>query len=284
MKIGFITNSLSRVGIDNIEEIFKWGKEKEFNCLEIGPAIPLKVERLQKLQEKYGLQITSFIYMRNILARDRKERELHTNKIKERIDAANRLNVKYVTISTGRDEKKSYAENFTLLEKEFAPILKYAEKKNVTIALENCPEMWNIAISPLMWRKIFKVFPSSNLGLCFDPSHLVWLRINPYKAILDFRDKICYVHAKDTEIMKEKLDICGIFTDQIYGEKPECEWWRPRLPGWGEINWRNLITNLIEAGFDGTINIEHEDSVWSGSKKKVEKGLILTRNYLKGMI
>jgi len=222
--------------------------------------------------------------MRNILSYDEEEREIHGNKIEERIDVANKLGVKYVTISTGRDETKSYAENLKLFEKGFAPILKYAEKKNVTLTFENCPGMWNIAISPLMWRKIFEIFPSPNLGLCLDPSHLVWLHINPYKAIFEVRNRICYVHAKDTEILRENLDSCGILTDQLYGKKPECEWWRHRIPGWGEINWKKFISNLTEAGFNGVISIEHEDPVWSGSEGKVKRGLILAREHLEGMM
>ena len=31
---------------------------------------------------------------------------------------------------------------------------------------------------------------------------------------------------------------------------------------------------LREAGFDGTISIEHEDPIWSGSQEKVKEGLV----------
>lgn len=284
MKIGFVTNSLSAAGIKDTREIFQWAKENRFQALEMGPAIPLKVEELKKLQQEYGLEIIGFLYMRNILSYDEEEREVHRNEIKKRIDVANKLGVEYVTISTGRDETKSYAENLKLFEEGFVPILKHAEKKNVTLTFENCPEMWNIAISPLMWRKIFEIFPSPNLGLCLDPSHLVWLHINPYKAIFEVRNRICYVHAKDTEILRENLDSCGILTDQLYGKRPEYEWWRHRIPGWGEINWKKFISNLTEIGFNGVISIEHEDPVWSGSEGKVKRGLILAREHLEGMM
>lgn len=284
MKIGFVTNTLSTAGMKDTAEIFKWAEENKFQTLEIGPAIPLKAEELKKLQQKYSLEITSFLYMRNILSREKKEREIHINKIKERIDVANEIGVKYVTVSTGRDETKSYTENLRLFEKGFSPLLNYAERRKVTLAFENCPEMWNIAISPLMWRRIFEIFPSPNLGLCLDPSHLVWLHIDPYKAIFEAKERICYVHAKDTEILRERLHTCGILTDQLYGKRSAYPWWRHRIVGWGEINWKKFITNLMQVGFDGVISIEHEDPVWSGSEEKVKKGLILAHNYLKGII
>ncbi|MCD6083824.1 sugar phosphate isomerase/epimerase [Candidatus Aerophobetes bacterium] len=284
MKIGFLTNSLSAVGIRDAEEIFKWAKENSFQALEIGPTISLEVEKLRELQQRYDLKIISFIYMRNILSADEKERKTHIDKIRKRIEVAHKLGVPYVTISTGRDERLSYAENLKVFEKEFPPILRYAEEKNVTLTFENCPGMWNIAISPLMWKKIFEIFPSPQLGLCLDPSHLIWLQIDPYKVIFDFRDRICYIHAKDTEILRENLNTCGILTDELYGQKTECRWWRHRIPGWGRINWRKFFSNLMEIGFDGVISIEHEDPLWSGSEKKVKRGLILARDYLKGMM
>lgn len=287
MKIGFLTNSLVTTGMKDLQKIFKWAKESGFQAIEIGPGVPLNLEKLKRFHQDYNLEIISFIYMRNILSSNEKERKNHINKIKERIDIASELGVRYVTISTGRDKKISYEENLLLFKKEFPPLLKYAEEKDVTIAFENCPGMWNIAISPFMWEKIFKMFPSSHLGLCFDPSHFVWLNIDPCKTILDFKDRICYIHAKDTELLRDKLTYLGIITDYLYyGDqaKPELKWWRHRIPGWGEINWKKIITALMEIHFDGVVSIEHEDPVWSGSEDKVKRGLTLAREYLRNIL
>ena len=38
---------------------------------------------------------------------------------------------------------------------------------------------------------------------------------------------------------------------------------RFRVPGWGEIDWKALITELQLAGFRGTLSIEHEDPTMS---------------------
>jgi len=286
MKIGLLTNSLVAIGINELEEIFKWAKKSGFQAVEIGPGISLNLEKLRRLQQEYDLEITGFIYMRNILSPNKKERQVHIDRIKERIEIAGELSVKYVTMSTGRDTRISYEENLLLFKEEFPPILKYAEEKGVTLVFENCPGMSNIAISPPMWKKIFEIFPSSNLGLCFDPSHLVWLQIDPCKAILDFKDRICYVHAKDTEILRDRLAYWGIITDHVYDEKErqELRWWRHRIPGWGEVDWKKIITTLMEIHFDGVISIEHEDPVWSGSEGKVKRGLVLAKEYLSGII
>ena len=34
-----------------------------------------------------------------------------------------------------------------------------------------------------------------------------------------------------------------------------------RAPGWGEVDWAAFISALIEVGYEGNIDIEHEDDV-----------------------
>jgi len=57
-------------------------------------------------------------------------------------------------------------------------------------------------------------------------------------------------------------------------------WWRYRIPGQGDINWSKFISTLYQVGYDGTISIEHEDPVWSGTLDKVKNGLILGKRHL----
>lgn len=45
-------------------------------------------------------------------------------------------------------------------------------------------------------------------------------------------------------------------------------------PALARSTGKKLIDRLREAGFDGTISIEHEDPVWGGSQEKVKEGLI----------
>ena len=75
-------------------------------------------------------------------------------------------------------------------------------------------------------------------------------------------------------------------------------WWRARTPGWGEVNWPAFITALIEVGYQGNIDIEHEDDVFAAAefgKVKTEgdivanyrterKGLQLGYNHLSALI
>ena len=41
-------------------------------------------------------------------------------------------------------------------------------------------------------------------------------------------------------------------------------WWRYRIPGMGQLDWRAIISALVEIGYQGAIDIENEDPVFPG--------------------
>ena len=114
---------------------------------------------------------------------------------------------------------------------------------------------------------MFEAVPSKALGLEIDPSHMVWLGIDYVKAVRDYGNRIYHAHAKDMEIVRPALGRVGIY-GQAFG-KPDGfghGWWRARTPGWGEVNWPAFITALIEVGYQGNIDIEHEDDVFAAAQ------------------
>jgi len=61
-------------------------------------------------------------------------------------------------------------------------------------------------------------------------------------------------------------------------------WWRYRVPGLGDVDWRRLIDVLYEGGFDGTLSVEHEDPLWGGSEEKNKIGLNIAYKTLRPWI
>ncbi|MDA8219686.1 MAG: hypothetical protein M0Z94_18975, partial [Dehalococcoidales bacterium] len=48
---------------------------------------------------------------------------------------------------------------------------------------------------------------------------------------------------------------------------------RFRVPGWGDVNWRRVMTALAVEGYDYVLSYEHEDPVMSpedGAEKAIE--------------
>lgn len=302
MKLGFLTVSLGSLGLD---ETVKWASEQGFQSLEIG-AWPVengrdyssstldvktldekKANEFKALFKKYEMEISALAYYDNNLDSDQNVRAAHIDHLKKVIDAANLLGVKYVGTFIGRNILKDVVGNLKEIEKVFPPILEYAKRKNVEIMIENCPMVgWqkpgvpgDLFYSPVLWREIFKILPDLRLNL--DPSHLYWLDIDYVDVVNEFADKIVHTHAKDTEILQDGLYENGIFGPLFKNDK---NWWRYRLPGLGEINWKSFISALQENGYNGVISIEHEDPVWEGSVEKVKKGLILGYRHLSPLI
>ncbi|HTH85456.1 MAG TPA: sugar phosphate isomerase/epimerase, partial [Mycobacterium sp.] len=61
-------------------------------------------------------------------------------------------------------------------------------------------------------------------------------------------------------------------------------WWRYRVPGLGEVDWRRLVDALYEGGFDGVLSVEHEDPIWGGTEDRIELGLQIAHRTLRPLI
>lgn len=309
MKLGFYTNY--------DEKTVEFAHEVGFRSMELSawPDSSLNADRVtdQRISEvkrdlkEHDIEISALGYYPNFLDPDRaKAKEARRYFIKV-LDLAERMDVGVVCTFAGRDPDKSIKDNIPLFEKVFSHFCDEAERRNVRIAIENCPMMdrfrlrgENIAISPEVWDKMFRVVPSRALGIELDPSHMVWQGIDYIQAIYDYRDRIFHIHAKDMEINRRVLGRVGIL-GQAFGEIMGLGhgWWRARLPGWGEIDWPKFITALIEVDYKGNIDIEHEDDVFAAAyaREKIdtesgivekygreEKGLILGYNTLSKLI
>lgn len=293
MKIGFLTNALveqaRRSGLNafqTLDEVAAWAADHGFTDLECGPMLPLDRAAYERVLGEGRIAITALIYCRNYLSTDPEEAATHLAELKKRIEFAGALGIDKVVTSTGIDkriEEGIYDRDPNVKDRGnmirripvrsldqvvdlYGPLLELAEKNNVRLCVENCPLMGNIAISPVMWRRIFQRLDSDKLGLAYDPSHLVWEMIDPYAPLDEFKDKIFHVHAKDAAIDRARLAETGILTD--------FSWWSYRIPGRGELDWKKLLSKLKANGYTGTISLEHEDAAYEGTLPAVEQGLL----------
>ena len=62
---------------------------------------------------------------------------------------------------------------------------------------------------------IFNEVPAENFGLNFDPSHLLWLGIDPVAALRPYVDRVAHAHAKDAEVFPERRDRYGVYPIRI---------------------------------------------------------------------
>lgn len=278
MQMSLLTNSLTDVGVKDLKAIADWAADNDIHELDVGPAIAMDEKVFSDVLGEGRVKINTMIYCRNFLSEDAEEAKLHQDALKERIRFAGKMGIEKIVCSTGVTKDAFVGMGFqpeksldacVELAKQF---LEEAEKHNVKLCWENCPMMGNIAISPDMWQALFDRLDSDKIGLCYDPSHLVWQMIDPYENIFKYKDKIFHVHAKDTHVDREKLN--------LYGTLQNSKWWMHRLPGLGDLDWNRIVDSLYQVGYDKTICIEHEDPVWSGTEEKVKRGILKTRDHV----
>lgn len=256
----------------SLPKLAAWAVENGFAGLEVGPAVPLRAADFAAARAG-GARLFSLTYGRNVLAADPDERALHQRNVLERVRFAGDQGIPLVVLATGRSPGKSLRANLPAvvewLDKQVLPL---ARAGGVTIAIENCPAVGNIATSPAMWHELFDLaLPAPDLTLCFDPSHLVWQFVDAAAALRQFSQRVTHVHVKDAVIDRQRLAVEG-----LDGEG----WWRYTLPGWGELNWALLLAELQRAGYAGCLSIEQEDAAWDQNEGQILQSLLWSKRYL----
>lgn len=294
MRLGFLTACFRTTPL---EEIVRWAGSAGFATLELAswPIVPdkpsnhldvagmtqAKASAFKSLCADVGVEISCLTYCGNPLAADRTTRQAVHAHLRKVIDAAGMLGVGIVSTFVGRNEKATVAESVNEGVEVFRGLLAYAAEKGVKIAIENWPGVGsvgegligNIFASPAVWEQMFEALPVDNFGLNFDPSHLYWQGVDYLKAVSDFAERIFHVHAKDTEVLADRVAKAGMI-------QPGNRWYRYRIPGFGKIDWPRLVSALVESGYNYTLSFEHEDPVWSGTEDKVREGLVIGKQYL----
>ncbi|MGD0995283.1 MAG: hypothetical protein ABR909_07145 [Candidatus Bathyarchaeia archaeon] len=67
-------------------------------------------------------------------------------------------------------------------------------------------------------------------------------------------------------------------SQQVLGNNPD-RGFRFRVPGWGVVPWRRIITALAKIGYDYVLSYEHEDPVLSA-----EDGCVKCIDFLRLLI
>ena len=301
MKRGFLTACLPDRPLDRIAA---WAAENGFEALEVAawPALGnrpftashIDVENLdpdavRALFDRHSLALTSLAFYDNNLHPEPDERAAINKHVLACIDAAAALGVPTVGTFVGRDPGKPVAENLREAEKVFAPLVDRAGERGVKIVIENCVmEGWhpdgypgNLAYSPELWEWMF----SLGLYLNYDPSHLVWMGIDPVEALRPYVDRVAHAQAKDIEIFPEKRTRYGWPGRAVERPDPwDVGWWRYRVPGLGQVDWTRVVDGLYEGGFDFVLSVEHEDPVWGGTEERIETGLRVAHRTLRPLI
>lgn len=276
MRLGFYS--------DYSEQVAQFAQRTGFRSLQLSawPASSLNADtitdaRIKEIKadlDSKDIEISALGFYPNVLSEDEEAGKEAQRYLKKVVELAARMEVGVVSTFAGRRKSRPVQESFAPFKEVFSSVMELAEAKSIRVAIENCPMHdfmtgtgENIAYSPELWDEIFRLVPSENLGLEFDPSHCVWLHIDYIKAIRQYGKKIFHAHAKDMELRRDimnRVSILGSATE-FQGHVMAHGWPRARTPGWGEVDWPAFITALRDVGYKGNLDIEHEDDVFANT-------------------
>ena len=284
MKLGFVTAILPELPLD---QVLEFAAGEGFDCIEVMCWPVGKAERkfagvthidvtgftqaqaddVNALSAKHGVSLSGLGYYPNPLDPDLAAAQRQVDHIKRVILATAKLGLKNMNTFVGRDYTRTIDENWPRFLRTWKPIIAFAENHGIRIGIENCPMLFtrdewpggkNLAVSPVVWRRMFRDIPSKHFGLNYDPSHFVLQRMDPLSPLAEFKNKLFHLHAKDMIVHPAKLDEVGIFA------VPK-DWHTPRIPGFGDINWSQFMAKLYEIGYDGPVCIEVEDGTFGNT-------------------
>jgi sugar phosphate isomerase/epimerase len=272
MRLGFVSvpsegqiKLAHEAGFDGIEVILgRWMGQDYDMTAENG-------RRAKDLLDRYGVKALTVQLGEDYLVEPEP-----IERMKKTIEVAGLVGTPLVTVNAWVPKGLKPEEKFEYYRKVWGEFAGLAEDRGVRIAIENCPHGGaNLGNCPDSFRRMFELVPSKAIGLEFDPSHFIFQFMDYLSAIREFGDRIYAFHAKDTEILHDRLNRFGIYGDQYLGQ----EWWRFRMPGCGEVDWKGIFKALKDIHFTGDIIIEHEDPTYGG-----EEGIRLGEKFLRQFV
>ncbi|MBS7615057.1 sugar phosphate isomerase/epimerase [Candidatus Bathyarchaeota archaeon] len=294
MKIGIFTVLFNELKLEKVlEYVSKLGYEcvelaawKGSNHLNIDDVLSGGATKLKRTVEKYGLTISGLsnhlegqiVLGPHDFSTDdffkgtpEEKAKYGAERMKKTAEAAAALDVPVVNGFIGAPcwgawyifppaYEKIYEKGFETFAERWNPIFDVFAAHGIKFAHEVHPQeqAYNIetaeqAVKAVNGRKEF--------GFNFDPSHFVWQGIDPVIFIKKFGERIYHAHAKDAELVKEHVATSGVIPTG--GWMRQGRGFRFRVVGWGDVDWKRIMTALLEVRYDYVLSYEHEDPVMS---------------------
>ncbi len=258
-KIGIITDQVSM----DFEEALQIIKEFGVRYIEIHSLWNKTIEELteeeanqaQKLVKKFGFtvsNISSTLFLMCPLQEHKKELKIfdehfitkignyeeHLKALEYCIELCRLFGTDKIRIFGFRKEEDLDKDTaIKLIVEKLRQPVELAEKRKITLILENCPHTYLETGS--LTKQVIQKINSKSLKALWDPGNAFRSGKAPYPDDYNnIKSYISHIHLKDF-----------VITDSIY---------QPVAIGKGNINYRDIIRNLIVDNYEGVISLEPE--------------------------
>lgn len=284
MSIPIGTRIPPRLSANGLRQVAEIAQEVGLRSIDL----PNLTEDNATVCREYGLRIGTVDVKGtgSLLSEDRSRRQEAVENIRNQISQVASLGATTLFMClVPENPAQTVQESLSYFIETFPEIVTECELSGMKIALEGWPGPGpvypTLGYTPEVWRTMFSAIPSSALGLCFDPSHLVRLGIDYLRVLEEFKERIHHCHGKDTQLLGEQLYLYGHLPAQLSKAPDFSEGsWRYCIPGEGEVDWKRVAFYLSEAGYTGCVSIELEDARYWGTVDKELEGIRKAHHYL----
>jgi sugar phosphate isomerase/epimerase len=171
----------------------------------------------------------------------------------------------YFGHSATRDDEHAIFKYAQLLD----PCLRLAERKGVTIVLENefnafgCdPAASDISRRPEAIRRLVERVSNPFFRINFDPCNFYCAGVDPLLAYDIVGPFISYCHVKDCQLLSKQSESSETVKDwRVFSDYKRRYLMRPM--GEGEIPWDLLLNRMLDEGYQGYLTLEpHSESAY----------------------
>ena len=182
------------------------------------------------------------------------------------------------------DPSRPRSENFDYMLESYRALRPTFEANDARLVIEGWPGPGSLVCTPETYRAFIDGVGSPNMGVNYDPSHLVRMGIDPIRFLKEFVGHVFHVHGKDCVIIEENLYQHGNLQESPFAKPYKYGGmnWRYTIPGHGVSDWKIILDILADSGYDGCVCIELEDHYYDDTEDLQKLGVLQGVKFLAG--
>ena len=257
------------------DTLIEWSLKNGFSVIDIGGDF---VSELPKLVGR-GISIGSadLLHWNDLISEnpDDQKRALEANKALFAAFAPHGV-TNYFAVMLPKDPSKPRSENFGLMLDSLNKLAELLKQYNGKLVIEGWPGNGALCCTPEGYRACLDQTPAE-IGINFDPSHLIRMGIDPVRFAKEFASRIYHMHGKDCIMNADDLYNFGWEQPATFAKSHDfgSAMWRYTIPGHGTTPWSLIFSILKDSGYRGAVSIELEDENFNGTEEGEKAGLIL---------
>jgi len=269
----------------DLAKLSKWSKQAGFDVIDFTHrATADDFRTLKEASLSHGA--VDLLDFGQIMSKDAgKRKELLEQNLAFIKDAAAQGAKAFFTVVIPGDHAANRADNYKLAVECYAPIADACAKAGATLAVEGWPGGFPYFSSLVCTPETVRSFIQDigrGVGINYDPSHLIRLRVDHIRFLKEFAEHVKHVHAKDTDVDHDALYEFGTQPGTFATPHRWGEWtWRYTLPGHGLARWGEIFTILKSSAYQGAVSVELEDENFNGTEEGEQRALEYSLEFLK---